>query len=57
MWVKKYTFGSLSRIFPDQLEDKQKNNKIEYLLKRLRIAGKIHNRTKGNESVWSLGKI
>ena len=20
-------------------------------------AGKIHNRTKGNESVWSLGKI
>ena len=44
-------------LLPDQLEDKQKNNKIEYLLKRLRIAGKIHNRTKGNESVWSLGKI
>ena len=43
-------------ILPDQLEDKQKMNKIDYLLKRLRLKGEIKNETKGNESVWSLGK-
>ena len=43
-------------LLPDQLEDKQKINKIDYLLKRLRMAGKIINETKGSDSVWSLGK-
>ena len=43
-------------LLPDQLEDKQKMNKIDYVLKRLRLAGKIHNETKGSDSVWSLGK-
>lgn len=27
-------------VLPDQLDDKQKNNKLDYLLKRLRKAGK-----------------
>ena len=41
-------------VLPDQLDDKQKNNKLDYLLKRLRKAGKIW--TKRNEvtSVWHL---
>jgi ATP-dependent DNA helicase RecG len=43
-------------VLPDQLTDKQKMNKIEYLLKRLRTSGDIKNETKGNESVYSLGK-
>ena len=43
-------------VLPDQLDDKQKMNKIEYLLKRLRTSGDIKNETKGNESVYSLGK-
>ena len=43
-------------LLPDQLEDKQKINKIDYILKRLRMAGKIYNETKGSDSVWSLGK-
>ena len=43
-------------VLPDQLEDKQKMNKIEYLLKRLRKRGDVRNETKGNESVYSLGK-
>ena len=43
-------------VLPDQLEDKQKMNKIEYLLKRLRKNGEVRNETKGNESVYSLGK-
>ena len=43
-------------VLSDQLDDKQKMNKIDYLLKRLRTDGKIHNETKGNVSIWSLGK-
>lgn len=43
-------------VLPDQLEDKQKMNMIEYLLKRLRKRGDVRNETKGNESVYSLGK-
>ena len=38
-------------LLPDQLENKQKINKIDYLLKRLRISGKINNETKGSDSV------
>jgi ATP-dependent DNA helicase RecG len=43
-------------VLPDQLEDKQKVNKIGYLLKRLRLKGVIENESKGKESVWMLGK-
>lgn len=43
-------------ILPDQLEDNQKLNKIDYLLKRLRTSRLIKNVTKGNESLWSLVK-
>ena len=44
-------------VLSDQLDDKQKKNKIDYLLKRLRTDGEIHNETKGNVSIWSLGKV
>lgn len=43
-------------VLPDQLDDKQKMNKIEYLLKRLRNKGDITNETNGSTSVYSLGK-
>ena len=43
-------------ILPDQLTDKQKHNKIDYLLKRMRKSRKIANVSKGNHSIWSLGK-
>ena len=43
-------------VLPDQLEDKQKMNKIDNLLRRLRINGKITNTTQGNASSWSLVK-
>ena len=54
--TKKEIVRLLWDILPDQLDDKQKINKIDYILKRLRIAEKIHNETKGNDSVWSLVK-
>lgn len=54
--TKKEIVRLLWDVLPDQLDDKQKINKIDYILKRLRIAEKIHNETKGNDSVWSLGK-
>ena len=41
-------------LLPDQLNEKQKNNKVDYLLKRMRQSGKIKNETKGNHSTWSL---
>ena len=53
---KQEIVGLLWDLLPDQLEDKQKINKIDYILKRLRMAGKIYNETKGSDSVWSLGK-
>lgn len=43
-------------VLPDQLDDNQKMNKIDYLLKRLRRNGDIHNETNGNVSSWSLVK-
>ena len=41
-------------VLPDQLDDKQKNNKLDYLLKRLRKAGKIWNERNEVTSVWHL---
>lgn len=43
-------------VLPDQLDDKQKMNKIEYLLKRLRLRGELWNETHGKTSVYMLGK-
>ena len=43
-------------VLPDQLDDKQKMNKIEYLLKRLKMRGDIKNETSGSTSIYSLGK-
>ena len=41
-------------VLPDQLDDKQKNNKLDYLLKRLRKAGKIWTERNEVTSVWHL---
>ena len=43
-------------VLPDQLDNKQKMNKIEYLLKRLRLRGELRNETHGKTSVYMLGK-
>lgn len=41
-------------VLPNQLDDKQKNNKLDYLLKRLRKAGKIWTERNEVTSVWHL---
>ena len=41
-------------VLPDQLDDKQKNNKLDYLLNRLRKAGKIWTERNEVTSVWHL---
>ena len=41
-------------VLPNQLDDKQKNNKLDYLLKRLRKAGKIWTERNVVTSVWHL---
>jgi len=41
-------------VLPDQLDDKQKNKKLDYLLKRLRKAGKIWTERNEVTSVWHL---
>ena len=43
-------------VLPDLLNDKQKTNKIDNLLRRLRVNNKITNKTRGNISYWSLVK-
>ena len=43
-------------VLPDQLDDKQKMNKIDNILRKIREDGKIVNETVGNKSVWSLVK-
>lgn len=41
-------------VLPDQLDDKQKDNKLDYLLKRLRKAGKIWTERNEVTSIWHL---
>ena len=42
-------------VLPDQLDDKQKEYKINNLLRKLRKEGKISNTTiAGNKSTWAL---
>lgn len=43
-------------VLSDQLDDKQKMNKIDNILRKIREDGKIVNETVGNKSVWSLVK-
>ncbi len=43
-------------ILSDQLSDKQKKNKIDNILRKLRAEQKIQNKTQGNKSTWSLVK-
>ena len=43
-------------ILSDQLSDKQKENKIDNILRKLRAEQKIQNKTQGNKSTWSLVK-
>ena len=43
-------------VLPDLLDDKQKDNRIDYLLKRLRLAGKIRAERIGGNSIWSLAE-
>ena len=41
-------------VLPDQLDDKQKNNKLDYLLKKLRMSGKVCAKRAKGISVWYL---
>jgi ATP-dependent DNA helicase RecG len=43
-------------VLSDQLSDSQKENKVDNLLRKLKNAGKINNKTRGNISTWSLVK-
>lgn len=54
--TKQENVSLLWDVLPDQLDDKQKMNKIEYLLKRLKMRGDIKNETSGKTSIYSLGK-
>lgn len=44
----------LWNVLPDLLDDKQKNNKLDYLLKKIRLAGKIYSKREKGISVWYL---
>lgn len=44
-------------VLSDQLSDSQKENKVDNLLRKLKNAGKINNKTRGNISTWSLVKL
>lgn len=43
-------------VLSDKLSDKQKENKVDNILRKLRTDQKIENSTQGNKSVWSLVK-
>ena len=44
----------LWNVLSDQLSDKQKENKVDNILRKLRAEQKIKNKTQGNKSIWSL---
>jgi len=46
----------LWNVLSDQLSDRQKMNRIEYILKKLKKNGDIMNKSLGNTSEWSLVK-
>ncbi len=46
----------LSDVLPDQLSDKQKETKVDNLLRKIKKSGKIYNQSAGNKSSWFLVK-
>lgn len=44
----------LWNVLSDQLAEKQKMNRIEYILKKLKKSGEITNNSQGNTSEWSI---
>jgi ATP-dependent DNA helicase RecG len=46
----------LWNVLPNQLSDRQKHNKIDYILRQLRQNHKIINQNSGKASYWMLGK-
>ncbi len=54
--TKREIVNLLWNILSDKLSDKQKENKVDNILRKLRSEQKIENITQGNKSVWSLVK-
>lgn len=46
----------LWNILSDQLTEKQKQDKVDYILRKMKKNGKIYNKSKGNTSSWLLVK-
>lgn len=46
----------LSDVLPDQLSEKQKETKVDNLLRKIKKSGKIYNQSAGNKSSWFLVK-
>ena len=45
-----------SDVLPDQLSEKQKETKVDNLLRKIKKSGKIYNQSAGNKSSWFLVK-
>ena len=54
--TKREIVNLLWDVLSDQLSDKQKENKVDNILRKLRAEQKIENNTQGNKSIWSLVK-
>lgn len=54
--TKREIVNLLWNVLSDKLSDKQKINKVDNILRKLRIEQKIENNTQGNKSIWSLVK-
>ena len=54
--TKREIVNLLWDVLSDQLSDKQKENKVDNILRKLRAEQKIENSTQGNKSTWSLIK-
>lgn len=52
--TKREIVDLLWNVLSDQLSDKQKENKVDNILRKLRAEQKIKNKTQGNKSIWSL---
>lgn len=50
------TKREIVKLLWDVLSDQQKENKVDNILRKLRLEQKIENNTQGNKSVWSLVK-
>jgi ATP-dependent DNA helicase RecG len=54
--TKREIVNLLWNVLSDKLSDKQKENKVDNILRKLRAEQKIKNNTQGNKSIWSLVK-